>query len=131
MREALLRRALFTLAPALLCLPEPSFPALAAYDELCARLDAPQLQEPAAAPSGGRPPALPAWLTGTWQCKQTLRAFATPQGVQFIGAAGRPISEAEASAAETRSKIGSTVELELRYLPGDGGGSAVEVGNST
>lgn len=131
MRDMLVRRALVVLAPALLCRPEPSFSAATAFDELCARLEAPQLQEPAVAPSGARPPALPAWIAGAWRCRQTLRAFATPQGVQFLGAAGRPISEAEASAAETRSKIGSTVELDLRYLSGDDGGSAFEVGIST
>ena len=38
-----------------------------------------------------------------------------PLGVEFIGAPGRPLSEAEASAAQTRAQIGKPVTLELRF----------------
>eukprot|EP00967_Tisochrysis_lutea_P104323 scaffold158295_cov30-Tisochrysis_lutea.AAC.1 len=119
------RRALLALAPAaIFWRTQPASPATNLYDELLARLDAPQLAEPAVAPSATKPPPLPGWLAGSWRCRQTLRAFVTPQGIQFIGVAGRPLSEAQASAAETRSKIGSPVELELRYLPS--GDAAIE-----
>ena len=37
--------------------------------------------------------------------------------MQFIGAAGRPISEAEASAASTRAQLGRPVKLEVAFGP--------------
>jgi len=102
-------------------------PAAASTDDwnaMRARLEAPLVaQAGGTAPAPGRTlPPLPSWLAGRWQCEQTLRQYSTPQGVQYIGAAGRPLSEAEASAAQTRLQLGKVVSLELRWraLP-DGG----------
>lgn len=127
------RRALTLAAPAALfssALPGlPTTAALAAdpYTELRARLDGPIVtQSGDMAPVQGRvAPTLPGWLAGRWKCTQTLTAYSTPQGVQFIGAAGRPISEAEASAAQTRAQIGKPVTLELRWNAA-GDGAAIE-----
>ena len=99
----------------------PSLSPLAAaaadpYDELRSRLAAPLVSQSATSPLGSRDEArLPAWMAGRWRCEQTLQAFTTPLGVQYIGAPGRPIAEAEASAAETRGQIGKRVALELRF----------------
>lgn len=108
-RAELLRAAL--LLPALRPLPSNAGGNSA---QLAARLDAPQLKSPGVAPVPSDT-ALPAWVAGRWQCTQTLESFRTPLGVQFIGAAGRPISEAEASAAQTRSQLGQPIQLELRF----------------
>ena len=90
------------------------------YTELRMRLEAPSVQQVGESPMRERP-LLPAWMAGRWQCEQTLQRFTTPLGVQYIGAPGRPISEAEASAAETRSQIGKPVSLELRFRAVPGG----------
>ena len=60
-------------------------------------------------------------MVGRWRCEQTLTSFTTPLGVEFIGAPGRPLSEAEASAAQTRAQVGKPVALELRYDAVEGG----------
>ena len=89
---------------------------------LADRLNALTLKSPAVAPVPAEP-ALPSWVAGRWACTQTLESFRTPLGVQFIGAAGRPIAEAEASASETRRQLGQPIQLELRFEEiGDGGG---------
>ena len=117
----LARRAAVALITPLFCSP-PAQPARAApaFDDLRSRLDAPIVKEPSAAPGGGEP-ALPAWLEGTWRCEQTLTRFTTPLGVAFIGAPGRPISEAEASAAQTRAQLNVPVSLPLRWIKGRDG----------
>jgi len=96
------------------------------FTELSTRLDAPLVTQSSMSPMGGSPPPLPSWLVGTWQVEQTLQRYSTPQGVQFIGAAGRPIAEAEASAAQTRAQIGKPVALELRWQAAANGGGAAE-----
>ena len=112
-------------AAAAACLPSAPRPALAGdpYQELCARLAAPIVSEAGDGNAmAGRPePMLPAWLSGRWRAEQTLTDFNMPLGVQFIGAAGRPLSEAEASAAQTRAQIGKPVTLELRFNAVAGG----------
>lgn len=121
------RRALPSLGAAAAAAAWPRLAVLAApplSEELRMRLELPLLASPGVTPSADAPP-LPAWLEGRWRCEQTLRAFSTPQGVQFIGAAGRPLSEAEASAAQTRQQIGTPVTLELRFVA-DGWGGCVE-----
>ena len=95
------------------------------FDELQARMEARLVKEPDVAPNAAGASSLPSWLIGRWRCTQTLTYFTTPQGVQFTAAPGQPVSEAEKSAAETRSRIGRPVELELRYLA-DGKGGAME-----
>jgi hypothetical protein len=90
------------------------------FSLLSSRLRAPILQQPNFSPSPGEPP-LPGWLVGDWACTQTLVGFSTPLGVQYIGAAGRPIAEAEASAQETRRQLGRPISLELRFSPVQGG----------
>lgn len=72
-------------------------------------------------PASGPVPPLPAWMVGRWRCEQTLTTFTLPLGVEFIGAPGRPRSEAEASAAQTREQVGKPVTLELRYDAVEGG----------
>ena len=98
-------------------------PAVAAdpFNDLNARLQAPLVTQTSIAPMAGPEPRMPSWLAGRWQAEQTLQRYSTPQGVQFIGAAGRPISEAEASAAQTRAQIGKPVMLELRWQATAGG----------
>ena len=92
------------------------------FAELSKRLDAPLVTQTSTAPSmNRREPLMPSWLVGDWQVEQTLQRYSTPQGVQFIGAAGRPLAEAEASAAQTRAQIGKPVTLELRWRASDGG----------
>ena len=103
-----------------------SAPAIAAdtsaYAELRGRMDAPIVVEASdSLTSAGRQPRLPAFMAGRWMCEQTLVGFRTPLGVQYIGAPGRPLSEAEASAAQTRAQIGKPVSLELRFENVDGG----------
>jgi len=90
--------------------------------ELLARMDEPVIKSPSFTPqASSKEPLYPQWLVGRWQCTQTLTSFTTPLGVQFIGAAGRPLSEAEASAAQTRAQIGVPISLELRWKSsGDG-----------
>ena len=101
--------------------PAPAF-AADAFTELRARLEAPLVTQLSTAPMAGREPSLPAeWLVGRWSCEQTLQRYSTPQGVQYIGAAGRPLVEAEASAAQTRQQIGVPVNLELRWRASPGG----------
>ena len=100
---------------ALSLLPLGRRPAYAA-EPLRARLSAPLLSAPPVTPDPSDPP-LPAWLEGRWEATQTLEQFTTPLGVQFIGAAGRPISEAEASAASTRAQLGRPVKLEVAFGP--------------
>ena len=114
------RRSIVFAAAAAACLANaPTRPALAAdpYQEIRARLAAPIVSEAGDGNAmAGRPePTLPAWLSGRWRAEQTLTEFNLPLGVQFIGAAGRPLSEAEASAAQTRAQIGKPVTLELRF----------------
>ena len=113
------------LAAPLASLLLPPCPAVAAdaFDELTGRLEMPVVPEAGDgnAMQGKPEPKLPAWLAGRWRCEQTLTAFTTPLGVQYIGAPGRPISEAEASAAETRAQIGKPVALELRFDAVQGG----------
>ena len=122
--ECVGRRAL-VFGAASLVVPTRPLAALAAdYAELQTRLDTPLVAQASMAPALGKvEPKVPGWLSGRWQCEQTLRRYSTPQGVQYIGAAGRPVSEAEASAAQTRSQIGRPVTLELRWRPAPGGGA--------
>lgn len=117
------RRALVLGGPALGTILSGRQPAVAADTaaELRTRLETPLVSQLSMAPSGGAEPLLPGWLAGRWQCEQTLQRYSTPQGVQYIGAAGRPIAEAEASAAQTRAQIGKPVKLELRWRSVDGG----------
>ena len=117
------RRAVVVTAPAAFASSTLPLPAVGAdvYDEISARLDSPILKSPSFTPQPASAPLYPQWLAGRWQCTQTLTTFSTPLGVQFIGAAGRPLSEAEASAAQTRAQIGVPVSLELRWrVAGDG-----------
>lgn len=88
------------------------------FEELCSRIDDPVLKSPSFVPKSlaSAQPLYPKWLAGRWLCTQTLTSFTTPLGVQFIGAPGRPISEAEASAAQTRAQLNMPVTLELRWL---------------
>ena len=111
------RRAVLSTAQlaALSLLPLDRRPAYAA-EPLRARLSAPLLSAPPVTPDPSDPP-LPSWLEGRWEATQTLEQFTTPLGVQFIGAAGRPISEAEASAASTRAQLGRPVKLEVAFGP--------------
>eukprot|EP00966_Prymnesium_polylepis_P257955 5958614-Prymnesium_polylepis.1 len=111
------------LAP-LALLPAERVAAATNLDALSARLEATVLKEPDIKPTADAP-SLPAWLVGRWECTSTLQACSTPLGVQFIGAPGRPPSEAEATAAQTRAQVGKPVTLELRWLE-DGKGGAVE-----
>ena len=128
------RRSLLVAAPAAIWLPTRSQPAVAAdpYDGLAARLAAPVVAEAGDGNSmQGRPePPLPGWMAGRWRCEQTLTAFTLPLGVEYIGAPGRPISEAEASAAQTRSQIGKPVALELRFDAVEGGARENRAHNS-
>lgn len=89
------------------------------------RLDATVLKQ---LPTAPKPeiPVLPSWVAGRWRCEQTLQRFTTPLGVQFIGAAGQPVAEAEKSAAETRAQVGKPVQLELRFAALEGGGAVEE-----
>lgn len=113
------RRSLLAALPLAVCLPghRPAAAAADAFGELLARLDAPLLSEVGDGNSmQGRPePRLPTWLAGRWRCEQTLTGFTTPLGVQYIGAPGRPLAEAEASAAQTRAQIGKPIAFELRF----------------
>ena len=115
------RRGALIIGASGLCLPACQ-PAAAAdqYNELRARLEAPTVRQLGDAVMRDEP-LLPAWLAGRWRAEQTLDRFTTPLGVQFIGAPGRPISEAEASAADTRRQIGRAVNLELRFSAVEGG----------
>jgi hypothetical protein len=122
------RRAIMASAPAAAFFTSallPLAPAAAGTDlsaDLLARLDEPVIKSPGFTPqAASAEPLYPQWLAGRWQCTQTLTSFTTPLGVQFIGAAGRPLSEAEASAAQTRAQIGVPVSLELRWKPSDDG----------
>ena len=99
-------------ALSILPLDRPAF----AAEPLRSRLSAPLLSAPPVTPDPADPP-LPSWLEGRWEATQTLEQFTTPLGVQFIGAAGRPISEAEASAASTRAQLGRPVKLEVAFGP--------------
>ena len=102
----------------------PSVTAADAYSELQSRISAPVVvQQGFAAGPGRTSPALPGWLAGEWRCEQTLQAYSTPLGIQYIGAAGRPLSEATASAQQTKAQIGKPVILELRYSAVAGGGA--------
>lgn len=92
------------------------------YDELFSRLDTSALKSPTFTPSGSAIPLLPNWLDGQWDATQTLTRFTTPLGVQFIGAPGRPLSEAEASAQQTRKELGKPVKLQLRWVGQPSGG---------
>ena len=116
----LLRRAV--LQTAALLVVQPRLPSYAADSDaaLFARLSQPMLNSPGVSPNRDQP-LLPSYLAGRWSCTQTLQQFTTPLGANFIGAPGRPPSEAEASAAETRRQIGKPVELELRFNAVDGG----------
>ena len=106
----------------LVALPSLFHPQIALSEppSLTERLTASILSEPSVVPTITEPP-LPAWLVGTWDCEQTLQSFTTPLGVQFIGAAGRPVSEAQASVAETLRQIGKPVQLQLRFHSVPGG----------
>ena len=117
------RRGSLALAP-LILLPNEC-KASGTFDELRSRMDARLVKEPDVTPNAAGVLSLPSWLIGRWRCTQTLTSFTTPQGVQFTVAPGQPVSEAEKSAAETRSRIGRPVELELRYRA-DGKGGAME-----
>lgn len=104
--------------------PSPAVGAADAFSELSSRLDAPLVMQPSSLTMAGREAqALPPWIAGRWQATQTLERYSTPQGIQYIGAAGRPISEAEASAAQTRAQIGKAVSLELRWKMSASGGA--------
>jgi hypothetical protein len=115
------RRGAILSAAALASL-SPPIATLAAdpFSELLTRLNSPVVTQSSFAADKLTP--LPSWLVGRWKATQTLTSFTTPLGVQYIGAPGRPISEAEASAADTRSQLGKPVTLELRFnaLPGGG-----------
>ena len=102
-----------------------SEPSIAAdlFGELRSRLDAPLVKQLSIAPMAGKEPRLPSWLAGRWQAEQTLQRYSAPLGVQYIGAAGRPLAEAEASAAQTRAQIGKPVALELRWAVAPEGGA--------
>jgi hypothetical protein len=98
----------------------PAVAADSGFNELRARLEAPSVSQLGDSIMREEP-VLPAWLAGRWRAEQTLERFSTPLGVQFIGAPGRPLSEAEASAADTRRQIGRPVTLELRFKAVPGG----------
>lgn len=116
------RRALLASGAATIAASSKPAVAADAYGELMSRLQAPIVSEAGDSGSGGKEPALPGWLAGRWQCEQTLTSFTLPLGVQYIGAPGRPLAEAEASAAQTRAQIGKPVMLELRFAPTETGG---------
>ena len=98
------------------------------YYSIRLRLESPVLNSPPVTPQQGSEdePVYPRWLVGRWQCTQTLTAFSTPLGVEFLGAAGQPLSEAEASAAQARTQIGAPVSLELRWKLSDDFSGAIE-----
>ena len=115
------RRSVLLSAPLALCWRPGAARAAESYESLATRLRQPVVQEVGEKPSSGAEPPLPAWMVGRWRCEQTLTSFTTPLGVEFIGAPGRPLSEAEASAAQTRAQVGKPVALELRYDAVEGG----------
>jgi len=55
----------------------------------------------------------PAWLEGTWQVTARFDNFSTPLGVKFLGGSSPEINQK--SSEEARSKIGSTVDYQLRF----------------
>ena len=85
------------------------------YDGIRTRLESPVLKLPPTPQQDIDEPLYPRWLVGRWQCTQTLTAFSTPLGVEYLSAAGQPLSEAEAVAAQARAQIGVPVTLELRW----------------
>ena len=107
------RRALvFGAGAASLVVPTPLAALAADYAELQTRLDTPLVAQASMAPALGKvEPRMPGWLSGRWQCEQTLRRYSTPQGVQYIGAAGRPVSrlqrELAASLEAGLARVGS------------------------
>ena len=109
------RRSVLLGAPLALCWRPGAACAAESYESLANRLRQPVVQEVGENPTSGAEPPLPAWMVGRWRCEQTLTSFTMPLGVEFIGAPGRPLSEAEASAAQTRAQVGQPVALELRY----------------
>ena len=114
------RRSVLLGAP--LALWRPGAAAAAeSYESLATRMRQPVVPEVGEKPASGPEPPLPAWMIGRWRCEQTLTSFTLPLGVEFIGAPGRPLSEAEASAAQTRAQVGQPVTLELRYVAVEGG----------
>ena len=115
------RRSVLLGAPLALCWRPGAACAAESYESLAARLRQPVVQEVGEKPTSGAEPPLPAWMVGRWRCEQTLTSFTMPLGVEFIGAPGRPLSEAEASAAQTRAQVGKPVALELRYDAVEGG----------
>ena len=115
------RRSVLLGAPLALCWRPGAACAAESYESLAVRLRQPVVQEVGEKPTSGAEPPLPAWMVGRWRCEQTLTSFTMPLGVEFIGAPGRPLSEAEASAAQTRAQVGKPVALELRYDAVEGG----------
>ena len=123
-----LSRRAVTLGAATAAISAPVIPAAHAasgadtsYTVLQSRLEVPVVKSPGFSPSGSTLPALPEWVVGDWEATQTLVRFSTPLGVQYIGAPGRPLSEAEASAAQTREQIGKPIALNLRFSSYRGG----------
>ena len=114
------RRSVLVGAPLALWLPKAAA-AADSFESLATRMRQPVVPEAGDKPASGPVPPLPAWMVGRWRCEQTLTTFTLPLGVEFIGAPGRPRSEAEASAAQTREQVGKPVTLELRYDAVEGG----------
>ena len=102
------RRSVLVGAPLALWLPNAAA-AADSYESLANRMRQPVVPESGDKPTSGPEPPLPAWMAGRWRCEQTLTSFTLPLGVEFIGAPGRPLSEAEASAAQTRAQVGQPV----------------------
>ena len=118
------RATVLAIPPCLLAISPSGATEASAFSELTARLDSPVVAEAFDKPMEQRAiPSLPDWMAGSWQLTQTLTSFTLPLGVQYIGAPGRPLSEAESSAAETRAQIGKPVTLEVRYMSTPGGGA--------
>jgi len=93
------------------------------YDEISERLSSNNLQQIPASQafrSGTDNTPYPGWLQGTWKLKQTLVAVETPLGLAYAGGPNGVESIAEKSMAESRSKLGIPVELQVRYVPSNG-----------
>jgi hypothetical protein len=59
----------------------------------------------------------PSFLQGEWDVTQTLVQANTPLGLKFVGGLNADLSIAEKTMTETRSQIGTPVQLKLRYNP--------------
>lgn len=58
----------------------------------------------------------PSWLEGEWEVTQTLVNTSTPLGLKFIGGPAASLDIATKSFEEQRSKIGTPVNLRLRWV---------------